>query len=551
MRSHPAHARQARRRWKTTIARYRAVLANGAGLTADKAIRVYFNTYNTRNWTGGLHNMPSSFNALEAFFRYVPEESYFELLAEVDHVFSVEDFFDFVTSEDCPDDPYSEAMRLNESTIYQYSAYDDPHRLIMSTEDGSAFGLASFSMVRRADEVVVMVVAGELSDDDQEAELAKNLDADREYTQQREAMMPQDRGEKHSAVPLEGTDDLWRTTAVLRLNLATRTFDVRYLLRDMHISDVVISDDPIMYDDFCKMHGKEEGERQYKGICDDLDRRNTLFEIAKTGVLLPSYFRFKLTLVRGEKRETDIRKLVTASDTPGEMRTVIRTKVERKHTVRYRRVSAIRIEGSRASTPIGNSYTPPEFQVEVAGFWRRLSDPTAMGKDPSEKPVKGRTWVSGHVRWRDRPRRESKVVFIKSKISAARRIVEFEQAHGVSIRDLEDDQALPLSEHADEPTPGYIYVLTNAALGTDIFKVGMTTKEPEERAKQLSSSSGVPVPFLVADQWSVSDIRAAEKAAHSALRQYRINEAREFFQTKFMILRKTLENAIERYLENG
>lgn len=39
---------------------------------------------------------------------------------------------------------------------------------------------------------------------------------------------------------------------------------------------------------------------------------------------------------------------------------------------------------------------------------------------------------------------------------------------------------------------GYIYILLNRAFQNDHYKIGMTTKKPEEQAQELSGATGVP-----------------------------------------------------------
>lgn len=77
---------------------------------------------------------------------------------------------------------------------------------------------------------------------------------------------------------------------------------------------------------------------------------------------------------------------------------------------------------------------------------------------------------------------------------------------------------------------GYIYALINPSLH-GLVKVGKTVKEPEVRAKEISSDTGVPTPFIVAFKVFVSDCDSAELFLHSLLqvKGYRINQNREFF----------------------
>ncbi len=77
---------------------------------------------------------------------------------------------------------------------------------------------------------------------------------------------------------------------------------------------------------------------------------------------------------------------------------------------------------------------------------------------------------------------------------------------------------------------GYVYVLMNPSL-QGLVKIGKTTKDPEERAAELSSATGVPTPFVVAYKLFVSDCSQAEAFVHAFLEKkgYRLTDNREFF----------------------
>jgi len=77
---------------------------------------------------------------------------------------------------------------------------------------------------------------------------------------------------------------------------------------------------------------------------------------------------------------------------------------------------------------------------------------------------------------------------------------------------------------------GYIYILINPAINNCI-KIGKTTREPEERLKELSSATGVPTPFILVYKKLFNDCDFAEKYIHSFLQDSgkRLNSSREFF----------------------
>lgn len=74
----------------------------------------------------------------------------------------------------------------------------------------------------------------------------------------------------------------------------------------------------------------------------------------------------------------------------------------------------------------------------------------------------------------------------------------------------------------------YVYILSNEAF-PDLFKIGKTINI-EDRVRQLSGHSGVPIPFEVYYACKVADSSKVEKSIHDAFADYRINPRREFFK---------------------
>ena len=62
-------------------------------------------------------------------------------------------------------------------------------------------------------------------------------------------------------------------------------------------------------------------------------------------------------------------------------------------------------------------------------------------------------------------------------------------------------------------TAGYVYVMINPSLN-GIVKIGKTQNSPDDRAKELSSATGVPTPFFVAYSSYFNDCSAAEIFVH-------------------------------------
>lgn len=78
---------------------------------------------------------------------------------------------------------------------------------------------------------------------------------------------------------------------------------------------------------------------------------------------------------------------------------------------------------------------------------------------------------------------------------------------------------------------GYLYVLVNSSL-PGLVKVGKTTRDPTDRAQELSNATGVPTPFVLAFDSYFADCDAAEQYVHTELeiRGLRESKNREFFR---------------------
>jgi hypothetical protein len=101
----------------------------------------------------------------------------------------------------------------------------------------------------------------------------------------------------------------------------------------------------------------------------------------------------------------------------------------------------------------------------------------------------------------------------------------------------QDDALLRLNRTATPSTPGWVYILTNEAM-PGMVKIGLTTKTSKERAAELSSPSGMPLPFVVAWARAVSDCDYVEKAVHRML-----DDKRESFRVDVAAARQVIEAA--------
>ena len=92
-------------------------------------------------------------------------------------------------------------------------------------------------------------------------------------------------------------------------------------------------------------------------------------------------------------------------------------------------------------------------------------------------------------------------------------------------------------------TNGYVYVLGNDLM-PDLYKVGWTERNPEERARELSGT-GVPSPYKVIFSIITKLDMKIEKDIHKKLDQYRYRKDKEFFKTDIGIIKSVITETTE------
>ena len=95
---------------------------------------------------------------------------------------------------------------------------------------------------------------------------------------------------------------------------------------------------------------------------------------------------------------------------------------------------------------------------------------------------------------------------------------------------------------------GYVYILENGSM-PGLIKIGKTARNPHERAKELSNSTGVPTPFRVVFDLSSDKYEILEREVHSKLDQYRVGRNREFFRCPIEIAKKAIEEIHSEHLK--
>jgi hypothetical protein len=488
----PEIEKELKKIFKQGVARIRVQQINGLGFPADKLLRYFNGEYNGRVINGTLHDLPSSFNVVEAFNRFVRRGALFELRDEVDHFFCFDDFIDYVTSTDEASlfDQFKELT--DEGTIYTYNSIGDIYNLDFSTEGGTKFSFSSISLIRFGNEVSAILLAGAHCDLEAEsAGLQAMLDVVH-LKPSRKHIKP-DPSLKYRAEPLFEGSDLWKTVVLVRFDIDTKTIDVRYVLQDYGATYNVISDDPSAY--FSRGEKDAESSTVLKEGQERVKTYAALFELAKTCLNLPGYFSHREEDIILERHPTDFLKFKKKSENAETI-----ALVKSKHCMSYRQAaSLLRKEPSKQDVV---EFYAPDLKIESSGYWKRLS-PQAEGRDKKGQIIHGRTWVNQTLNW-----------------------VENGPSTKVTV-EKKNQNSTSMAEG------GFIYIMRSPAHNRDIFKIGLTRRSAHIRAGELGGNTSSPDHFLVADEWPVSDCVRAEKLIHMRLAAYRINPNREFFQLPY------------------
>ena len=93
---------------------------------------------------------------------------------------------------------------------------------------------------------------------------------------------------------------------------------------------------------------------------------------------------------------------------------------------------------------------------------------------------------------------------------------------------------------AELPDPGFVYILTNAAMPTYV-KIGMTRKDDVTARLRELDTTGVPLPFEIAYHARVPHCAKLERVLHKVFEDRRVRHNREFFTANPELARLIIE----------
>jgi len=389
-----------------------ADMMGGAGYPIDQQVRSLLKACNEEMVHGAKVPFANIWDVFSGFVRREPGPvvDVLRMKPEKDHAFSAMDFFHFVTEEGLQEQTLPRLRDLPEGVIHNFTAIGDLKEVAFEQEGSDPVVMSGIAMVRYGDHLHWIVLGGPVKDlaaatAARRAELATNEAQIRaanpraSETQIQETLNP-------TAVPMPGADDVWLSFTMGLFNLKTAKHEIRIIARDWGVTISVFSD---QFE--TRFADAYDSNPQVKRLVDksmaQLEASSLYFDLAETAFSLPAYFATKVSLVTEREVKTAL------SDDNPKAKYALKAPLDMR--ILTRRVSTL--DFSYAGEKFDHAYTPPRFRVEVDGFWRRLA-PESNGRDAEGNLVRGRTWVRGHARWKDKPPRVG-VVHIKTPIRQA------------------------------------------------------------------------------------------------------------------------------------
>lgn len=464
---------------------------SNCGYLTETTLRHFLFEFNKRAWDSGLHSMPYMFNIMEAYFKYHKSIIYFELLEEEDYLISIYDFIDYVTSNKFIETPDKITDHLSENIIYNYNITDNKS-LTFKSDDNNEFIISGISIVRRENEIVVTMIAGRQLIQDENIYFDGTLDS-KENKDKEQIYKEYEENLAEGNIIYEFIDEenqFLKILTVSRFFLDDLSVDCHYIAEEYNKAFRIFTDDTTGIEVAENGKVKDEKMREFvKESVDLINKYNPIFEIAKLSLFLPFYLNENEDLIDEESINTEFKKITRNPLNKKKYNTSIGNKASIKT---FYKLDA----KNNFSLPDSILVKEDFFKISQKGVWRNFEDADKIGLDNKGNPVKGKTWITINESWYEYSKEE---VVIQSN-----------------------------KNNFTDPDSGFIYMVRNPSFAENIFKIGLTRKNVDERVKQLSNTS-VPDKYQIIKRWNVKNCIEAEKRIHKLLVKYRINDKREFF----------------------
>lgn len=474
-----------------------AYRVNGPGLYVDRYLRDFLAEYNSRVLRGEGANMPTSFNVGGAFVEPDEEVLILKLLPEKYYNFSFAKMLDHITDPAVTTSLRATAANMSELTIYQINALGGYAKFNIPGNEEYVFCGVGF--VREGDEMAIITVLGKTNRNPSEISIPADptfLAPGKEFIL--DGVDTIDLTEQ----PLFDDEGFSPVILFTRVDTNNETVQVRYALEETRDTFNIVTDDPQTIAMAKNMSGWTEDSRQRN--LNKFRKFEALFDISTSLISCLDLCDSDELVV--QRHPTELR--ITPNSSAARH---ARSRLSGSNIPNY--VNVATLFEADLGTAIFD-LPASSIKMESTGYWKTLSLGSS-GRDKNGQMVQGKTWVTTKESW-------------------------FEE----HLDDYRVDTSPVRVNVVGDDSVGEVYVLRSALHKKNVYKIGFTTKDAHERARQLGATSGQPDTFNVVQSWKVKMPRQIEQQVHHILAEYRINQNREFFEVKYEKIRATIDSVI-------
>lgn len=479
----------------------------GTGLPISELLRFYFTEYAARMMRGGVWALPSSFNVVEAFLEFSRNFFLFDLREEEEHILQLSDYLDWYTDGRFPETPEVLTDIIPEGIVHSYNFVAPRHDYVVSTSRSSMISLG-VAFIRHGSELSSVALMGEKPPRKSDEDAREKQGHGGIAPKGKEWMVPNPKLDVHDRYLIEAPD-FSRVVGLTRFDLDRREFVLRQVSVDYGCGFDVYTDDPtVIPSDVAPSERRKILEAAEAGLAG----YTSLFAFMASLIYLPAFFVAEQRRVVDSKFATQLKVKKSSS----KVRKAVKL-LGASHVPFVRTIHCCEV-GGRQQSVNERLIEPPKMGFSRKGFWKALP-PGEVGEDQDGNAVIGKTWVERIYSW------------------DSRGLDSF-----VAQRTLTEERG---------PDPGHIYVLRSGAHVTDYYKVGKTTRTPQERARELSSATGVPSVFEEIGNWPTGHVTQVEQEVHRRLDQYRVRKRREFFSAPLPMIFEVIGAVVAEFDAGG
>ncbi|MHC6152735.1 GIY-YIG nuclease family protein [Bradyrhizobium elkanii] len=475
-----------------------AFQSNGPSLFVDTYLRKFLLEYTNRIFHGRGNEQPVSFNVMRAFVTPDEKAMVLRLLDEKFFQFNLLDYLDFVTSASL--DPKIALRDFDELTIYELNNAGSFAQVVLPGFENLVF--CGAAIVREGTEFSIMGVFG-----NRRSLFVEGPEIDPSEIRPQKREFIGDGPWDQTAEALFDNEAYYPLIALTRVDVGEKLIHAQYILHETKQSFRITTDDPDVMLDVESYRPGADIDAALKNAVAELARHGHVFNLLNNLLHFPQFMSKREDDFYVERHPTQL-KIEPQTTRVRKMRAAL----EPRYCPNFRDV--LTLAQSEDPKP-SSALDPTDLKFETSGYWRALGLDKS-GADKSGNHIYGKTWVERRLSWRE----------VENAKADAR----------------QEKTSVVRMSRADDV--GYVYIMRSPAHERNVYKIGFTTRDPEDRANDLSSTSGQPDALVVMQSWKVFEPRRVEQEIHRRLEQLRINSRREFFKANFQMLRQTIEQII-------